>query len=222
MPDRAWTDVTGPARMLPTNRSWTDVAQVLHRCGSGPAQMWLRSCTDVAQVLHRCGSGPAWLAVAPRRFVLSSGGNRYPFRALLQTLLPLRIRRRGTQDGSFLPETRRGACAASHSGRGQPETRMLIGPGPGRAGVESFASPRRLARCQVRPGGPLRLGRWQSLPQSRRPGWVQVLTPPGRACGMMDWVPEYQGGIGLPPPIVLFAFIALWFSSEAGPGEALS
>ena len=176
MPDRAWTDVTGPARMLPTSRSWTDVAQVLHRkmwlrswtdvaqvldrCGSGPGQMWLRSWTercgsgpgqmrlrswtDAAQVLHRCGSGPSWLAVAPRRFVLSSGGNRYPFRALLQTLLPLRIRRRGTQDGSFLPETRREACAASHSGRGQPETRMLIGHpaagGPGRGRIFCLAA----------------------------------------------------------------------------------
>jgi hypothetical protein len=46
MPDRAWTGVTGPARMLPTSRSWTDVAQVVHRCGSGPAQI------DVAQILR--------------------------------------------------------------------------------------------------------------------------------------------------------------------------
>jgi hypothetical protein len=162
---RSCTDVAQVLHRCGSGPAQTDVAQVLHRCGSGPAQMRLRSCTDVAQVLDRCGlgpgqmwlrswtescgSGPSWLAVAPRRFVLSSGGNRYPFRALLQTLLPLRIRRRGTQDGSFLPETRRGACAASHSGRGQPETRMLIGPPgprPGRAGVGSFASPRRLAR----------------------------------------------------------------------------
>ena len=38
---------------------------------------------------------------------------------------------------------------------------------------------------------------------------------------MMDWVLEYQGGIGF-PPYNLFVFITLWFSSEAGPGEALS